>query len=279
VPQDARVIPDAAASASWSCWSCCSWPSAAGLLSLQVVSPEAYVARGEAQRLRTVALPAERGAIFDRNGAELALSIRQQTVWADPRLVTDPERAAAQLAPVLRVEADVLEDQLRTEGAFVYLARKVGDDVAARVTALDLDGISLLDESKRFAPAGSLATSLIGSVDLDNTGTSGLERQYEDVLVGEPGTLSIERGSDGRTIAAGATSSSRPTAATTSSSPSTAPSSSRSSGRLGDQIAATGRSAGGPSSWTRAPARSWPWPTSGPGPRASRRRRAPTTSR
>jgi cell division protein FtsI (penicillin-binding protein 3) len=173
------------------------------LLSLQVVSPEAYVARGEAQRLRTVALPAERGAIFDRNGAELALSIRQQTVWADPRLVTDPERAAAQLAPVLRVEADVLEDQLRTEGAFVYLARKVGDDVAARVTALDLDGISLLDESKRFAPAGSLATSLIGSVDLDNTGTSGIERQYEDLLVGEPGTLSIERGRDGRTIAGG----------------------------------------------------------------------------
>ena len=173
------------------------------LLSLQVVSPEAYVARGEAQRLRTVTLPAERGAIFDRNGAELALSIRQQTVWADPRLVTDAEGAAAQLAPVLRVEADVLEEQLRTEGAFVYLARKVSDDVAARVAALDLPGISLLDESKRFAPAGTLAASLIGSVDLDNAGTSGLERQYEDVLVGDPGTLSIERGSDGRTIAGG----------------------------------------------------------------------------
>jgi cell division protein FtsI (penicillin-binding protein 3) len=173
------------------------------LLSLQVVSPEDYVARGEAQRLRTIALPAERGAIFDRNGAELALSIRQQTVWADPRQVTDPGRAAAELAPVLGVEAEVLEAQLGGEGAFVYLARKVGDDVAARVEALDLAGVSLLDESKRFAPAGSLATSLIGSVDLDNAGTSGLERQYEDVLAGVPGTLSIERGSDGRTIAGG----------------------------------------------------------------------------
>ena len=175
----------------------------ARLVSLQVLAPEDYVARGEAQRLRTVTLPAERGAIFDRNGMELALSVRQQTVWADPRLVTDPAGHAAALAPLLAVDAAVLEERLATKGAFVYLARKVGDDVAARVDALALDGVSLLDESKRFAPAGELATSLLGTVDLDNIGTSGLERQFEDVLVGEPGSLSIERGPDGSTIAGG----------------------------------------------------------------------------
>lgn len=175
----------------------------ARLVSLQVVAPEDYVARGEAQRLRTVALPAERGAIFDRNGIELALSVRQQTVWADPRLVTDAAAEAALLAPILGVDASELEEQLSSEGAFVYLARKVSDDVAARVGALGLDGVALLDESKRFAPAGELATSLVGAVDLDNTGTSGLERQYEELLVGEPGSLSIERGPDGRTIAGG----------------------------------------------------------------------------
>ncbi|CAA9237232.1 MAG: Cell division protein FtsI [Peptidoglycan synthetase] [uncultured Acidimicrobiales bacterium] len=175
----------------------------ARLATLQVVAPQDYVARGEAQRLRTVTLPAERGAIFDRNGMELALSVRQRTVWADPRLVTDPTGHAGRLAPVLGIEAEVLEEQLSADGAFVYLARKVGDDVAARVDALELDGVSLLDESKRFAPAEGLATSLIGDVNLDNVGTSGLERQYEDVLVGAPGSLSIERGPDGSTIAGG----------------------------------------------------------------------------
>ena len=176
---------------------------AARLVSLQVVSPEDYVARGEAQRLRTVTLPAERGAIFDRNGMELALSVRQQTVWADPRLVSAPRAEAALLAPLLDVDVATLEARLAGDGAFAYLARKVSDDVAARVEALGLDGVALLDESKRFAPAGSLAASLVGAVDLDNVGTSGLERQYEDVLVGEPGSLSIERGPDGRTIAGG----------------------------------------------------------------------------
>lgn len=176
---------------------------AARLVSLQVIAPEDYVARGEAQRLRTVTLPAERGAIFDRNGTELALSVRQQTVWADPRLVTDAAAEAALLAPVLGMDAGEIKEQLASEGAFTYLARKVSDDVAARVSALELDGVALFDESKRFAPAGELAASLVGDVDLDNIGTSGLERQYEEVLVGEPGSLSIERGPDGRTIAGG----------------------------------------------------------------------------
>lgn len=176
---------------------------AARLVSLQVVAPDDYVARGEAQRLRTVALPAERGAIFDRTGAELALSVRQRTVWADPREVTDAADEAALLAPILGQDAALVEEQLSGDGAFVYLARKVGDDVAARVDALDLDSVGLLDESQRFAPAGDLASSLLGSVDIDNLGISGLERQFDDVLVGTPGSLSIERGPDGRTIAGG----------------------------------------------------------------------------
>lgn len=173
------------------------------LVSLQVVAPEDYVARGEAQRLRTVELPAERGAIFDRNGAELALSVRQRTVWADPRLVTDPAAEAAQLAPILGLETEEVAARLASDGAFTYLARKVDDDVAAAVEGLGLASVGLVDESKRFAPAGDLATSLMGGVDIDNRGSSGLERQYEDVLVGTPGSLSLERGPDGGTIAGG----------------------------------------------------------------------------
>ena len=68
------------------------------LVSLQVVAPAAYVERGQAQRLHTITLPAERGSIFDRDGNELAMSVRQKTVWADARLVTDPVGEAAAAA-------------------------------------------------------------------------------------------------------------------------------------------------------------------------------------
>ncbi len=176
----------------------------ARLVQLQVLSPEGYAARGAAQGLRKVVLPAERGSIFDRNAIELAMSVGQHTVWADPRKVVDKGRAAALLAPVLGVEPATLQHALGRPGAaFAYLARQVDDATATAIGALKLDGVYLMDESKRFEPANGLATSVLGSTDVDNRGISGLELQYEKSLVGVPGTLEIERGPDGRTIAGG----------------------------------------------------------------------------
>lgn len=174
------------------------------LVHLQVVAPEDHAERGVAQRVRTVALPAARGSIFDRNGNELALSVRQHAVWADPALVGDPVGHAAALAPVLKVKEAELRRRLASEGSrFVYLARQVDDQAAAEVSALHLEGVALLDEPRRFRPAGGLAVSVLGDVDPDNRGISGLELEHEERLAGAPGELLVERGADGRTIAAG----------------------------------------------------------------------------
>ncbi len=174
------------------------------LVDLQVVAPDAHVERGVAQRLRTVELPALRGSIFDRNGQELALAVRQHSVWGDPALVADPAAHAAALAPVLGVGESELRQRLSSEGSrFVYLARQVDGETAAAVEALGLDGVALLDEPRRFRPAGDLALSVLGDVDIDSRGLSGLERQYDERLSGETGKLLVEKGSDGRTIVAG----------------------------------------------------------------------------
>ena len=170
---------------------------------LQGLSRDRFVAVGESQRVRALTLPAERGAIFDREGRELALSVRQATVWADPRLVTDPLAAAEALAPVLQIEPAELQTRLTRDAAFVYLARKVDDDTARQVKDLGLSGISLLDESERFLPAGGLAASLIGMVGIDNNGLSGLETQFEKTLRGKPGRTVVERDPHGREIAGG----------------------------------------------------------------------------
>ncbi|MGI9120383.1 MAG: peptidoglycan D,D-transpeptidase FtsI family protein [Acidimicrobiales bacterium] len=176
----------------------------ARLTQLQLVAPQAYAERGMAQRLHTVELPAERGSIFDRNGNELALSVRQRTVWADPRQVEDPAAAAASLAPVIGVaEADLRSRLSDDKARFVYLARKIDDQRADAVSKLDLAGVGLLDESRRFRPAGDVAVSLLGDVDVDDRGLSGLELQYEDGLSGGPGELLVEQGIDGGTIAGG----------------------------------------------------------------------------
>ncbi len=173
------------------------------LAQLQIVAGDRFVELGESQRVRPVELPAQRGTLFDRNGRDLALSIDQRTVWADPRLVTDPAGSAAALAPLLSLDPAALESKLRSASAFEYLARQVPDDVADRVSELALPGIAFLDEPKRFNPSGDLARSVLGSVTIDSVGSAGLELQYDDMLTGAPGELVLERDPDGRTIPAG----------------------------------------------------------------------------
>ena len=168
---------------------------------VQGVSSTKYATFGQSQRRSTVTVPAERGSIFDRNHVELAMTIRQRTVWANPQLVRDPVAEAHALAPVLHLDETALRDKLRSNGGFVYLARKVDDGTADQVARLKLAGINMLEEPKRFEPAGDLAASVLGQVGLDNQGLSGLELQYEHQLQGRPGELVVEHDPSGKQIA------------------------------------------------------------------------------
>lgn len=175
----------------------------ARLTQLQLLDGTRYAAAGESQRLRPITLPAERGSVFDRTGNDLALSVPQKTVWADPRLVVDAPRTARELSPILGVDEPTLLQQITADGAFVYLKRQVDDGTAKKVSDLALPGIALIDESKRFNPSGELARSILGDVDVDNRGISGLEKQFDSALTGTPGELVLERDPAGRTIASG----------------------------------------------------------------------------
>jgi cell division protein FtsI (penicillin-binding protein 3) len=174
------------------------------LTQVQAVSASQYEKLGANQRIRTIKLAAERGAIFDRNGVDLAVSVNQQTVWANPKVVTDPAGYAAKLAPVLNIDVKTLTERLSDKAhAFVYLARKVDDATADAVKKLSLNGVDFVPESKRFYPSGTLAGPLLGSVGIDNDGLAGLEVQYDKMLAGKPGELTVEQDPEGRTIPQG----------------------------------------------------------------------------
>ena len=175
----------------------------ARVVHVQALAADRYAAVGESQRVRSVDLPADRGAIFDRNGHDLALTVRQSTVTADPGLVTDPLGTAEALAPVLRLDRGELQTRLTRDVGFVYLARKVDDSVAERVRALRRPGIQVIDEPERFLPAGDLAAPLLGRVGMDNDGLNGLESQFNRRLAGRPGKMIVERDPSGRNIPGG----------------------------------------------------------------------------
>jgi len=174
----------------------------AKLVHVQVIEPDRFVEVGQSQRLRTVQLDANRGRILDREGRDLALSVLRPTVFADPSQIEDPRRTARRLAPLLGIPVRDLADRLDGDGQFAYLARRIDDDLAARVVELDLDGIHLLEEPARFTPSEDLARSIIGRVAPDQTGATGIELLYDDLLTGTPGEVTYERARDGGTIAA-----------------------------------------------------------------------------
>jgi cell division protein FtsI (penicillin-binding protein 3) len=176
---------------------------AAKVVDLQVLRPDPYLEWGEAQRVSTRTLAAERGAILDRNGDELAISRPARTIFVDPELIAEPSVEAAQVAPLLGLDVTEVTAKMAGEGRFEYLARKVPVEVADQIEALGLAGVGILDESERYLPAGTSARSLVGTVDTDNQGTSGLEVLLGEQLTGEPGSVSLERSPTGRTIAVG----------------------------------------------------------------------------
>lgn len=166
------------------------------LVSLQVLDPERYVRHGESQRIRSASLAAERGAIVDRNGVELAVSSPRPSISADPRLVLDPEGTAVAIASITGGDVAQLTRRLSNpESKFAWMARQLDDESAAAIMELGLAGIYQLTEQARLTPSGSaVGRAIIGRTDVDGEGLSGLELQYDDVLTGESGQIVVERG-------------------------------------------------------------------------------------
>jgi cell division protein FtsI (penicillin-binding protein 3) len=173
------------------------------LADIQGVNSGQYLANGGSEWQQVVSLSGERGSILDRNGDELAISIPQTTICADPHEVTDPKTYAAELAPILQMPEKTLASLLTEDAGFVYLEHTVSDATAAKVTKLNLAGVYGIQEPKRFYPAGQLATPLLGTVGTDGTGLGGLEYQYNSLLMGQPGHEVEETNPNGLEIAGG----------------------------------------------------------------------------
>jgi cell division protein FtsI (penicillin-binding protein 3) len=172
---------------------------------IQGVDARQYLAVGKSEWTSSVVLPGERGAILDRNGDELAMSIPMTTIFGDPHEVgkANVDSDAEALAPILGLPVATLEAELSEDNGFVYLARTVPNAEAAKVTKLDLPGIATLQEPKRVYPAGQLASPLLGTVGTDDTGLGGLEYEYNSTLTGSSGKLVEETDPEGRAISGG----------------------------------------------------------------------------
>ena len=165
----------------------------ARLAQIQIVRHDDYVLRAQRQQERTLPLAPVRGSILDARGRVLAESVAAVSVYADPQAIVDARTTARRLANVTGVDAKQIEQKLTSDGAFVWLARQLPQELGDTVTRLHLPGIYLLEEPKRTYPRGSLAANVVGYVGVDGQGLAGIEHALESRVRGRAGRVTMLR--------------------------------------------------------------------------------------
>jgi len=151
-------------------------------------------------RLRDVPVEAKRGAIYDRNGQELATSVSVDSVFAFPPQIDDPRATAEKIAAALGMDEEEVYQKLSRKVGFVWIKRRVDFESARKLKALKLSGVDLVEESKRFYRQEGLAAHVLGFAGDDNQGLIGVESAYDQELKGIPGRIVIEKDAVGRNI-------------------------------------------------------------------------------
>lgn len=176
------------------------------LVAVQLVDADIYAEWAHQQTQREAALPTARGALTDREGEPLAMSLAAATIFANPRVLADadidPYVVASQLAQALDGDIEEIVAGLTSDRAFVYLGRQLPRDVGEAVSALELPGIGVIEEPTRVYPADRIASQVIGWAGVDNNGLAGIELQYDEALAGTEGTLLFETAPGGVEISA-----------------------------------------------------------------------------
>lgn len=167
---------------------------------IQITKKDEYTRKAREQQLRSVQLPPSRGAILDRNGNELAISVMVPSIYANPDDIKDVGKTVDSLSAILGIPEDKLAGKLQAKKSFVWVKRRVTREVAKEIKKQELAGINVTYESKRFYPHKRLASHVLGFGGYDATGLEGIEFHFNRELTGVKPVITGLRDAMGRMI-------------------------------------------------------------------------------
>lgn len=157
--------------------------------------------KGESRYSRVIEISAHRGMITDRHGEPLAISTPVESVWASPRGMDATPGQLKKLANLIRMDvAEVRKRISDPKRDFVYLRRHLPPDITAKVVELNITGIFLKREFRRYYPTGELTAHMLGFTDVDDNGQEGIELGWQDTLAGKPGSRRVIKDRKGRIV-------------------------------------------------------------------------------
>ncbi|MDR1093191.1 MAG: PASTA domain-containing protein [Clostridiales bacterium] len=155
---------------------------------IQLIDGAELQAKAADQWMRELPLKAPRGNVYDAGGRLLAGNYTVYSIYARPKSVADPDRAAAALSDALNLDREALRGKIAKKGVSeVTVAREVEKETADKLKLLNLPGIYFSEDTKRRYPYGDFLTQVLGYTNVDGDGQAGLEAYYDQYLKGLAG--------------------------------------------------------------------------------------------
>ncbi len=164
---------------------------------VQVIEGKKLQELADEQQTRNRAITPTRGNIYDRNLNVLAQSASVATIGVVHAQITEPERVAKVLSEHLNMNYEEVYKKVTKRVAFMRIATKVEKSLADEIRSLNLSGVKVDEDSKRYYPYHTLASQTLGFVGKDNQGIIGLEVKYDSYLKGIPGKILMETNGKG----------------------------------------------------------------------------------
>jgi cell division protein FtsI (penicillin-binding protein 3) len=169
-------------------------------LYLQGINNSFLQKKGESRYERTIEISATRGRILDRNGDVLAVSTPVKSVWAIPEDAQLTPAQARQLAQLLDMDVRELMRKLTSEKDFVFLKRQIAPEQADRIAALELPGINLQREYRRYYPVADVTAHVLGFTGVEDVGQEGVELALNSQLAGQAGSRRVIKDRRGQIV-------------------------------------------------------------------------------
>ncbi|GGF90706.1 MULTISPECIES: peptidoglycan D,D-transpeptidase FtsI family protein [Cysteiniphilum] len=169
------------------------------LTHMQTVEYAKLKKEGDNRSERTLTTTAYRGMISDRNGKPLAISTPVDSIWVNPFYITSDDPGLRKILNLLeldKAQQDAIIARIKArEGrhGFVYLKRQVSPFIAQKIKTLDVKGVKIEREFKRFYPDTEVMAHVVGFTNIDDQGQEGIELEYNKYLTGKDGTRSIHK--------------------------------------------------------------------------------------
>lgn len=158
---------------------------------LQLVCYAEYFAKAQHQQRRVFEISPKRGAIYDRKGRELAISIPMDSVFGDPTDIKDASLVAGLLSRVLNIPAVEIETRIREAKTPVRIAKKLSPETVQRIDDMNLKGVFFQKENRRVYPQRQSLAHALGYVDTDEKGIGGIEYEFDKQIRGKPGRMMV----------------------------------------------------------------------------------------